>query len=197
MYPHPSPDAAALWQHNYPYLTYLLGLSPPPPPHAELAHRVTASRAAHSPLTPCGTMVPSREEVRGEGARGLYEKEEIGEFWARQGLVRSGLCYGVPQLPRPPSRLRITHTSHSHPCMPSPWQSSQRRCPQRPVRRLSGVVSSAETNGPHGRDKILSWQRRSPDPPPTTVLSAPYRGARNPRPGIVRAPPSRFCPSGR
>ena len=102
MNPQPSPDAATLRQRSSADLTYLPGSTPPPPPHAEPEHRVTASRAAHLPLISCGapqTMAPSREEVRGEGAQGVSEKEETREFWAGQILVRSSVRYGRPQLP--------------------------------------------------------------------------------------------------
>ena len=120
-------------------------------------------------MTPCGapqTMVPSREEVRGEGARGISEKEKTGEFWAGQGLVRSGIFYSGPQLPRPPPRLRLVHAD-----IPACPILGGR--PQRPVRRLSGVVLPAEANGPRRCAETLSWQRESPDPTPTTTSSAP------------------------
>ena len=165
MHPQPSPDAAALRHRSSPDLTYLPGSMPPQPSHAKPEHRVTASRAAHLLWTPCGapqTMVSLREEVRGEEARGIWEKKRPGIFVQDKALSAAASATTGPSslapLPSPPRPRR-------HLRVPSPWRSPQQRSLQWPVWRLSGAVSSTEANYPHERDEISSWQRRYPSPP--------------------------------
>ena len=189
MHPQPSPDAAALRHRSSPDLTYLPGSMPPQPSHAKPEHRVTASRAAHLLWTPCGapqTMVPSREEVRGEGAQGVSEKEETGEFWAGQGLVRSGVCYDRPQLPRPPPHLRLVHAG-------IPGCRILSGCPNDGVRsgRSGGCLGPFCPRGQMACTNATIPCPGSGGPPtlPPTTSSAPYRAPPIPGQALSRRPP--------
>ena len=171
-------------------------LPPPLRPHAEPTHRVTASHAAHLPPTPYGApriMVSSREEVHGEGARRVSEREKTVEFWAGQALFAVASATAGPSSLAPlPVSASLTQTS--------PRAKPLEVVPTAP----SAVAGRAAFRGrlvrrgkwPAQTRQDIVLAGRSPDPPPTTTSSAPYRGGGgNPRPGIVRARPSRSCPS--
>ena len=118
----------------------------------------------HDPLRRATDNGPvARGGARGGGAGDIGKREDRGVFGRTRPCPQQRLPWRAPA-PSPPSPS-LPHPRR-HLRVPSPWRSSQQRCPQRLVRRLSGAVLSAEANGPHGGDETSSWQRRSPSPPP-------------------------------